>query len=49
MRVRDAAAKVVRRVDQAIDRKKLKGVRLARGLYRIAKAYAISTSRRRTK
>jgi hypothetical protein len=43
-RVREAAEKVVRRVDQAIDRKKLRGVRIARGLYRIARVYAKSTS-----
>jgi hypothetical protein len=33
----------VLRVDLAIDRKKLKGVRIARGLYRIAKVYRLST------
>ncbi|HEY0160425.1 MAG TPA: hypothetical protein VGF28_24270 [Thermoanaerobaculia bacterium] len=39
-RVRGEAMKVLRHIDRAILRRKLKGVRLARGLYVVAKAYA---------
>jgi hypothetical protein len=37
--VRDEAMAVVRRIDHAILRRKLKAVRTARGLYRVAKGY----------
>jgi hypothetical protein len=37
--LRDEAQAVARRVDHAILRRKLKAVRTARGLYRIAKGY----------
>jgi hypothetical protein len=38
--VRGEAMKVFRRIDRAILRRKLKGVRYARGLYGVAKVYA---------
>jgi hypothetical protein len=37
--LRDEATSMARRIDHAIMRRKLKAVRAARGLYRIAKAY----------
>jgi hypothetical protein len=39
-RFRDEAISMVRRVDHAIIRKKLHAVKLARGLYRVAKSYS---------
>jgi hypothetical protein len=40
VRVRDEAMALVRRVDHAIIRRKVKAVKVARSLYRVAKAYA---------